>query len=187
MGRVLMEKFKEIYERWMDIWNGDLDLIGEVVSPAFVGHWPPVAVDAPFDVIGPARLREMVGMSRNLFPDLRVEVQVGPVTEGDTMAARWVGRGHYAGGIRGATAPAGDRGALLRERFPAHRVGPDRGVLGQLGRAFPHGSGGRPPRLGSGIKSEIIASSPPDPLPIRRVGIFDRPLRGCPPVLGVIS
>jgi predicted ester cyclase len=107
MGRVLMEKFKEIYERWMDIWNGDVDLIGEVVSPVFVGHWPPAAVDAPFDVIGPARLREMVGMSRNLFPDLRVEVQVGPVTEGDTMAARWVGRGHYAGGIRGATAPPG--------------------------------------------------------------------------------
>jgi len=102
-----MEKFKGIYERWIDIWNGDLGLIAEVVSPRFVGHWPPVRPDVPYDVVGPARLRRMVEMSRTLIPDLRVSVEAGPIAEGAVLAARWVGRGRYAGGIRGATAPPG--------------------------------------------------------------------------------
>jgi predicted ester cyclase len=36
-------------------------------------------------------------------------VEVGPVAEGDLVAARWIGHGSYKGGMRGATAPAGTR------------------------------------------------------------------------------
>ena len=47
-------------------------------------------------------------MSRQLFLDLSFAVEVGPVAEGDLVAARWIGRGRYKGGLAGAgTAEAG--------------------------------------------------------------------------------
>jgi predicted ester cyclase len=46
-------------------------------------------------------------MSRDLFLDVTFAVEVGPVVEGDLVAARWIGRGRYKGGMPGATAPAG--------------------------------------------------------------------------------
>jgi predicted ester cyclase len=34
-------------------------------------------------------------------------VEVGPVAEGELVAARWIGQGSYKGGMQGASAPAG--------------------------------------------------------------------------------
>ena len=46
-------------------------------------------------------------MSHDLFLDLTFAVEVGPVVEGDLVAARWTGRGRSKRGMPGATAPAG--------------------------------------------------------------------------------
>ena len=40
---------------------------------------------------------------------ISLAVEVGPVAEGELVAARWIGQGSYKGGMRGATAPAGTR------------------------------------------------------------------------------
>jgi predicted ester cyclase len=52
-------------------------------------------------------LAEMIAMSRDLFWDLSFAVEVGPITDGALVAARWIGRGSYKGGMQDATAPAG--------------------------------------------------------------------------------
>lgn len=101
----------EAYEAWIgELWNGDLDRAEEtaaaLVSEDFVGVWP--GPDAT--VRGPAALAGVVRAGRLPFDGLRFEVEVGPIVSGDLVAARWAGRGRYAGGphgLPGATAEAG--------------------------------------------------------------------------------
>jgi predicted ester cyclase len=95
---------KQLYRRWLlELWNGDLTIADQVVTPGFVGSWP----GRPGLVHGPQQLVGTIRMSRELFLDLTFAVEVGPVAEGDLVAARWIGRGSYKGGMPGATAPAG--------------------------------------------------------------------------------
>ena len=48
-------------------------------------------------------------MSRAIFQDVTFAVEVGPVANGELVAARWIGHGSYKGGMRGTTAPVGTR------------------------------------------------------------------------------
>ena len=72
--------------------------------------------------------------------------ELGPVVEGDLVAARWAGRGRYRGGMPGATAAAGTPVAfggidLLRahgDRFAEYWVSSDGlALMGQLGALGP--------------------------------------------------
>jgi len=49
----------------------------------------------------------MVRTGRAPFSELTCSIEVGPIVEGDMIAARWTARGRYAGGIPGATVPEG--------------------------------------------------------------------------------
>jgi predicted ester cyclase len=95
---------KQLYRRWLlELWNGDLTVADQVVTPGFVGSWP----GRPGLVHGPQELVDTIRMSHDLFLDLTFAVEVGPVVEGDLVAARWTGRGRSKRGMPGATAPAG--------------------------------------------------------------------------------
>jgi hypothetical protein len=48
-----------------------------------------------------------VQMGRAPFSGLTFAIEVGPLVDADLVAARWAGRGCYAGGIPGAEAPPG--------------------------------------------------------------------------------
>jgi ketosteroid isomerase-like protein len=103
---------KQLYRRWLlELWNGDLAIAGQLVTPDFVGSWP----GQPGLVHGPEELAETIRVSRGFFLDLTFAVEVGPVAEGDLVAARWIGRGSYKDGMPGATAAAG-----TRVRFGGH-------------------------------------------------------------------
>ncbi|QVQ52097.1 nuclear transport factor 2 family protein [Spiractinospora alimapuensis] len=101
----------ELYRRWLaDLWNGDLDTLehiaAELVTPDFVGHWP----GRPASVRGPEALAATIREGRLPFAPLTFTPVVGPVIDDTLVAARWAGRGTYAGGdhaIPGVTAPAG--------------------------------------------------------------------------------
>ena len=58
---------------------------------------------------GPRGIKAMVRDGRAPFSDLTFAVEVGPLVSGDFVVGRWRGEGVYAGGIPGATAPAGTR------------------------------------------------------------------------------
>jgi len=100
-----------LYRRWLEeLWNGDPDSLEDVaaglVTDDFTGHWP----GRPALVRGPAALAEIVRQGRLPFEELHFEVVLGPVREGDLIAARWSARGAYAGGghaLPGATAAPG--------------------------------------------------------------------------------
>jgi len=79
---------RDLYRRWLDeLWAGRLDVAGELVTSDFVGHWPEA------DVHGPAGLTALVAQTREMFDELTFALEVGPLVDGDLVAARWTGTG----------------------------------------------------------------------------------------------
>jgi predicted ester cyclase len=137
---------RRLYRRWMlELWNGDLAIAGELVTDDFVIHQ--ARADGTSEgPRGPAALVQLVRDGHAPFEELTFVIEVGPVVEGDMVAARWVGRGRYRGGLPGATAPAGtpvDFGGidLLRAeggRFAEYWVSSDGlQLMAQLGALGP--------------------------------------------------
>lgn len=97
-----------LYSRWLhELWAGRLDVAGEIVTPDFLVHQARsdgVASDA---LRGPDAVRELVVAGRSPFSSIEFSVVVGPLVDGDLVAARWSASGVYAGGIPGARADAG--------------------------------------------------------------------------------
>ena len=81
------EASAELYRRWLELWNGDLGVAEEVAAPAFVGHWP----GRPAMVGSREELVAVVEQTRAMFPDLRFAIELGPLVDGDLVAARWTG------------------------------------------------------------------------------------------------
>jgi hypothetical protein len=82
-----MATAKDLYGRWIkELWAGE-QVAAELVSEDFVGHWP------HRDVHGPAELQKIVDETRAMLTDLKFVVEVAPFTDGDLVAARWVGTG----------------------------------------------------------------------------------------------
>jgi predicted ester cyclase len=113
---------RRLYRRWMlELWNGDLAAAPELVTDDFVVHQAR-ADGASSEVLrGPEAVVQMVREGHAPFEGLTFEIEVGPIVDGDMVAARWAGRGRYRGGLPGATAPAGTEVAfggidLLRAR-----------------------------------------------------------------------
>lgn len=90
-----------MYQRWIDMWNGEIDLADELMSPDCPIHQPPNTFR------GADGLRQMVGMGRAPFEDPVFAIEVDPIVEGNRLAARWTMTGRYRGGIPGATASPG--------------------------------------------------------------------------------
>ena len=99
---------KAMYRRWLlELWAGDLSVAEQLVTADFVVHQAR-ADGAPSEALrGPQAAARMVREGHAPFDGLSFEIEVGPVVEGDLVAARWTGRGRYRGGLPGATAPAG--------------------------------------------------------------------------------
>lgn len=124
---------RHLYRRWLfELWTtADRELAARLVTGDFVGHWP------ERDVHGVDELLTVIGQSLSRFTDVTTSIDVGPVVDGDLVAARWSFRGGYAGGLPGATAPAGTpvvlRGAdMLRlsgGRFAEYWVSSDTSKL----------------------------------------------------------
>jgi hypothetical protein len=89
-----VEANKQLYRRWLlELWNGNLAITDQIVTPDFVGSWP----GRPGLVHGPKELAEIIRMSRAIFSEVTFAVEVGPVADGELVAARWIGQGRYQG------------------------------------------------------------------------------------------
>ena len=138
---------RRLYRRWMlELWNGDLAIAGELVTDDLVIHQARADGAASEGPRGPEALVQLVREGHAPFEELTFDIEVGPVVEGDMVAARWVGRGRYRGGLPGATAPAGTPVAfggidLLRAeggRFAEYWVSSDGlQLMAQLGALGP--------------------------------------------------
>jgi steroid delta-isomerase-like uncharacterized protein len=101
------DRNKEIARRFReDLWNtGDLAIADEIISPDCLVH-ARVPLTTDF-VRGPDALRQLVLFYHLAFSDIRMTVdQV--IAEGDTVAARWTGRGRHSGELLGLPAARGE-------------------------------------------------------------------------------
>ena len=140
-------ELRRLYRRWiLELWNGDLAVATELVTDDFVIHQARADGAGSDERRGPEAVVQLIGDGHAPFDGLTFEIEVGPVVEGDLVAARWAGRGRYRGGMPGATAAAGTPVAfggidLLRargDRFAVYWVSSDGlALMGQLGALGP--------------------------------------------------
>jgi predicted ester cyclase len=140
-------ELRRLYRRWMlELWNGELAVATELVTDDFVIHQARADGAGSDERRGPEAVVQLVRDGHAPFDGLTFEIEVGPVVEGDLVAARWAGRGRYQGGLPGATAAAGTPVAfggidLLRargDRFAEYWVSSDGlALMGQPGALGP--------------------------------------------------
>ncbi|MGI8680176.1 MAG: ester cyclase [Jatrophihabitans sp.] len=88
-----MDGAHDLYRRWIDeFWNGKPDIVGEIVSDDFVGHWP------DREVRGAGELVALIGQTHEMLTGPSFTLQVGPLVDGDLVAGRWTGQGETADG-----------------------------------------------------------------------------------------
>lgn len=101
---------KSRYRRWIsELWNGDLDLADELVSGEFTIHQARSGDEQSEEERGPTAVKSLIKRSRSPFSDIQFSLEVGPIEEGDLVAARWRAEGTYAGGMPGAKAEPGTK------------------------------------------------------------------------------
>jgi len=99
---------KLLWDRWIALWNGELEHLQEIIHPEFVSHRiPPPRI--PDELAGREALLAWIKQTRSLFEDLRFTVEVGPIVDGEMVAGRWIAEGTYGGGVPGSAAPVGTR------------------------------------------------------------------------------
>lgn len=70
------DDLRAMYDRWIAMWNGKIDLADQLVSPDRPIPQP------PNDVRGAEGDRHMIEMSRTPFGDPRFAIDVEPIIEG---------------------------------------------------------------------------------------------------------
>jgi predicted SnoaL-like aldol condensation-catalyzing enzyme len=82
-----------LYERWLlELWFGDYDVADEILTPDFTGHWPDREVE------GREALVELIRDTHAMFSSLEFRLELGPIEDGDLVAARWTGTGQTDAG-----------------------------------------------------------------------------------------
>ncbi|OBB59455.1 polyketide cyclase [Mycobacterium sp. 852013-51886_SCH5428379] len=81
-----------IFRRWIgEVW-AQAHIPHDLVAEDFVGHWPDL------DVHGRDGLAAVVAQTRDMFDALEFEIVLGPLTDGELLAGRWIGVGRHTGG-----------------------------------------------------------------------------------------
>lgn len=86
----------EIIEQLDGIWDGDLEIVDEVIAEDFTNH-NPIVPDAP---PGPEGFKQNVTAILTAFPDIEFTTE-DTIADGDKVVIRVVGRGTHDGELLG--------------------------------------------------------------------------------------
>jgi predicted ester cyclase len=95
-----------LLHRWIELWNGNLSHIDEIIAPAFVGHFPPT-ISRQNEIHGSQALKDWIQMTLALFTDVQITLDEDPIIDDSIAVGRWLFRGTYQGGLPGAKAQIG--------------------------------------------------------------------------------
>lgn len=106
------DEVRTLYRRvLLDLWTAEPDDVPEMaaalVTDDFVVHQQRMDGTESEARRGPAALAAMVADATGHLRGMQVGIDVGPIVDGDLVAARWTLTGAYRGTIPGATAPPG--------------------------------------------------------------------------------
>ena len=109
-----MDDLARLYGQWLlGMWHAPDDELDERAAELADEHLVVHNGRRTMDDRGPAALAAVVRSARAFFDDATVTMDVGPVVDGELVAARWTFTGSYVGGLPGATAPPGTRASLV--------------------------------------------------------------------------
>jgi steroid delta-isomerase-like uncharacterized protein len=91
-----VDENKEIVRRLEAIWDGDLDIVDELVAEDFLNH-NPLVPDAP---PGPEGFKQNVSALQAAFPNIEFTTE-DVIAEGDKVVFRAVGHGTHEGELMG--------------------------------------------------------------------------------------
>jgi hypothetical protein len=78
----------DLYRRWLlELWHGDYDVAGKILTDDFTGHWPEREVEGRDALVG------LIRETHSMFTELTFRLELGPLVDGDLVAARWSGVG----------------------------------------------------------------------------------------------
>jgi steroid delta-isomerase-like uncharacterized protein len=88
----------DVVSRWLRWWNtGDTQIADAIYAPDYRRSATDMAQS------GPGPVKQLVAMYRAAFPDLHFEIE-GTVSDGDTVALRWVAAGTHQAPLLGLPA-----------------------------------------------------------------------------------
>ena len=79
----------KIYEKWTQMWNGNLDLADEILSPTFKAHLTSDSTPPPAPVIDIPSAKAWINTIRSKTDALHYEIVLGPFRDEDFIAAYW--------------------------------------------------------------------------------------------------
>lgn len=101
------DEMKEIYALWVEAWNTDSRLVEEIAHPNCLVHQVRTDEESATDLKGSYALKDILVKAKVLFDRVTMTVDVGPITQGGYLSARWTFSGNYLGGLPGSQAKAG--------------------------------------------------------------------------------
>ena len=100
---------RTMYCQLLDAYEGDLDLLPELISSDCVLHIPQLRANA---LVGIEGFTTLIRAARAPFFQLNFTIVVGPLFDDSVVCARWRATGTYRGGIERSSAPAGTAGSF---------------------------------------------------------------------------
>ncbi|SFA94665.1 SnoaL-like polyketide cyclase [Lentibacillus halodurans] len=100
---------KEIYHQWVKAWNEDVSLLDEIATADCTVHQARTDGKYSYEQIGPEALKGIITDGKAFFTDVKMDLEVGPITDGNYVSARWKFTGIYDGNMPGAQAESGKK------------------------------------------------------------------------------
>lgn len=94
-----------IWDSWSKLWNGDLSIADDLISPQFLAHFAPMSANQG-EVRGPDDFKQWIQAAGAAFTNFQFVTEVGPIADEGLIAGRWVFQGTFQGGIPGAAPEA---------------------------------------------------------------------------------
>lgn len=86
----------ELYERWVSMWNGNLQQADTIIGDGFKVHLTADAMPPPETPCDPRTVKLWVEKIRR-GRDMRYQIDVGPLVDGDTLCVYWRVTGSVSG------------------------------------------------------------------------------------------
>ena len=84
-----MTDAQRIYGAWTQMWNGNLDIADDILSPDFKAHLTADSTQPPGPVMDIASAKAWISTIRAKADSLHYEIVLGPFQDGAVISAYW--------------------------------------------------------------------------------------------------
>ncbi|THA29724.1 MULTISPECIES: ester cyclase [Streptomyces] len=102
------DRHTELWDKWMELWNGRRERADEILAPGFVLHLPQYGMPDPATLRTSEQFVAWIDAFRSSYENARIRTDLGPFADGDHVIGRWIFQGSWQHGRpAGVTAAPG--------------------------------------------------------------------------------